>query len=212
MKLPDTIGSPDGPTVEGASAELLRELLRELDKSLEKARFPVRRLLNPGTSEERVRVSLANLGLVAPDELVTWFAWHDGRDRSEKARYFVPGFSLWPLTEVIASYEDPDYEPHGIEEWEWDPRWLHFAGPNVGLAMRCDGNPADPPLVRNVASDSEFGTQPNQTSRQVVSLCAPVTWWIDSLRHGWYQWQSDVGRWHSDETQQSPIRALRGMS
>jgi hypothetical protein len=212
MKLPDTIGSPDGPTVEGASAELLGELLRELDRELEKAGFPVSRFLSTGTSEGRVRDSLANLGLVAPDELVAWFTWHDGREPSEQGRYFVPGFSLWSLAKVVSSYQDPDYEPHGIEEWEWDPGWLHFAGPNVGLAMRCDGDPADPPLVRNVASDSEFGTQPDQTSRQVVSLCTPVTWWIDSLQQGWYEWNSGVGRWHSDETKQSSIRALRGMS
>jgi hypothetical protein len=212
FELPATIESPDGLTVEGASAQLLSELLAELDCELVASGFPVYEFLLPGTSEARVRNSVEGLGLTAPDELVVWFTWHDGRAETEASRYFVPGFTLRTLAYVVDCYQDPAYEPFGEEEWQWDPRWLHIVGPNVGLAMRCDGDPAQPPLVRNVASDSGFGTQPHQTARQAVSMCTPVTWWIESLRNGWYRWKPDVQRWWADETFQPDIRQQMGMS
>ena len=207
MKLPITIGSPKGPTVEGAPAEMLTELLRELDESLTRAGFPVDRLLLPGSDEGSIRAAVARVGLIAPDELVAWFSWHEGSARLDAARPFVPGCTLWSLESVLSLYEK---EPLGEEEW--NPNWLQVIGPNVGIAVYCDSDAAAPPLLRSVAPDSEFGTQPNQTARQVVSLCTPVAWWLDSLANGWYEWQAQVGRWHSDRMRQSAIRAMHGLS
>jgi hypothetical protein len=66
-------------------------------------------------------------------------------------------------------------------------------------------------LVRAV--DPEFGgTQPWQTQQQVVSLCTPVTWWIDSIRRGWYQWKPELGAWDIDVEGQTVMRRIYGLS
>ena len=40
-----------------------------------------------------------------------------------------------------------------------------------------------------------------QTDYQVVSLCTPVTWWIQGLRHGWYQYDQATRAWNRDRTE-----------
>ena len=41
---------------------------------------PIGRYLRPGRSEAEISVTLGALALVPPEELVDWYAWHDGVD------------------------------------------------------------------------------------------------------------------------------------
>ncbi|MEO6116792.1 MAG: hypothetical protein ABIP33_10435 [Pseudolysinimonas sp.] len=81
-----------------------------------------------------------------------------------------------------------------------------------GLAIFCDGDPVDPPLVRGITWDREYGTQPHQTLRQAVSLCTPVAWWVDALRRGRYRWNERTNAWDVDYSKQPRIRALHAIS
>jgi hypothetical protein len=77
--LPDTIGTPRGPSVDGASAELLRELLRTLETEMRVVGVPVGKLLRPGAIRADIEREFHAWGLVAPEEAIVLFEWHDGR-------------------------------------------------------------------------------------------------------------------------------------
>ena len=72
--------------------------------------------------------------------------------------------------------------------------------------------PAASPLVRFVSDDGSTSTQDSDTEYQVVSLCTPVTWWIDSIRRGWYKWDGGSSTWTRDAQAQPRIRAMYSMS
>jgi hypothetical protein len=122
-------------------------------------------------------------------------------------------FMGWSLGECVKAYLNPKGQPKGQEDWQWDPRWLQIMGDANGLAIFCGGEPTSAPLVRGITWDRAYGTQLTQTVRQAVSLCTPVTWWIDALRHGWYRWNVSGNAWEDvDHSKQPLIRALHALS
>ncbi len=102
--------------------------------------------------------------------------------------------------------------PRGFGRWEWNPNWVHIMGDQHGLAMCCADDPESPPLVRFVSDDGYTSTQDGDTAYQVVSLCTPVTWWIDSIRRGWYRWEARSGVWTRDAQAQPLLRAIYAMT
>jgi len=213
IEIPETIGTPFGPSVEGASPALLSELLIGLEEELRKQGVPVDEYLRPGVPPAEVSAGFTECGLVAPEEAVVWFGWRDGPNRTPNSHKVMPMFLSWSLAECVAAYVDPNGHPKGDEDWQWDPAWIQIMGDANGLAISCAA-PADrAPLVRALSWDWEFGTQPLQTLNQAVSLCTPVAWWVDALQHGWYHWNSDAHAWDTpDPFGQPRIRALRGLS
>jgi hypothetical protein len=122
-------------------------------------------------------------------------------------------FMGWSLAECVHAYLDPEGLTKGSEDWQWNPDWIRIMGDANGLAICCAAPADNAPLVRGLSWTGEYGTQPTQTLRQVVSLCTPVTWWIDSLRNGWYRWNADSNAWEDvDHWKQPRIRALRALS
>jgi hypothetical protein len=213
MEIPETIGTLFGPSVEGASPELLVELLPTLEDQLRTKGIPVEEYLSPGASPAAVRAGFEECGLVAPDEAVVWFGWHDGPTRHPNSHKVMPMFLGWSLAECVAAYLDPAGHPKGHEDWQWDPAWIQIMGDANGLAISCAAAPDQAPLVRALTWDGEFGTQPSQTLSQAVSLCTPVAWWVDALQHGWYRWNPHGNAWENpDPFGQPRIRALRGLS
>jgi hypothetical protein len=209
--LPETIGSSRGLTVEGASAALLADLLVDFEAELRAHGVPVDRYLRPGATADAVRAEFASAGLVAPEEAICWFQWHDGRYEVPGSERALPVFDAWSLDYLKLDREDPNSQTRGYGRWDWNPNWIHIMGEQVGLAMSCAGEPAEPPLVRMVAAGLA-GTQDDDTESQVVSLCTPVTWWIDSIRRGWYVWDRSAGAWSRDDAAQPLIRAIYGLT
>ncbi len=201
MELPATIETPRGPSVVGASPELLRELLHHYERVLAEIGYPVE-LFRPPLKPAEIRSRINKLGLTAPDELVTWYSWHDG---SEAGPWLTPQFGFAPLTYAEYSYRSASL---GSERWEWNPGWLHVMAPNVGLGVACDGPNEQPPMVAHVSPD-EGGSQPSQSDGWVLSLCTPVTWWLEAIESGAYTY--DGGRWEVDRTLlplEDPLRHL----
>jgi len=211
--LPATIGTAVGPSVEGASPTLLSELLMEMETELRRQGVPVDEYLRPPAPISVVRAGFEECGLDPPLEALAWFGWHDGPTRAPNSHKVMPMFLGWSLAESVRAYLDPKGQPKGREDWQWDPRWLQIMGDGNGLAIFCGDAPDKAPLVRGITVDREYGTQPSQTLRQVVSLCTPVTWWIDALRHGWYRWNKHANAWEDVDTSlQPPMRAVHALS
>jgi hypothetical protein len=213
ISLPETIGTSHGPSVDGASAVLLTELLSILESELRRQGIPVDDYLRPGAPEADVLAGFEKCGLEAPDEAVAWFDWHDGPVRSPESHKVMPMFMGWSLDETVRGYLNPKGAPKGFEEWHWNPSWIQIMGDANGLAIRCEADRTASPLVRGLTWDGTHGTQGEQSLRQVVSLCTPVTWWIDSLQHGWYRWNAAGNAWENvDHSKQPLIRALHALS
>ncbi|MEO6116793.1 MAG: hypothetical protein ABIP33_10440 [Pseudolysinimonas sp.] len=195
MKLPETIQTPVGPSVVGASAHLLAELLIAFEESLREQGLPVDDYLRPGASPDDVRAIFDRFNLVAPDEVVTWFGWHDGRRPIRESYLTLPMFQAWSLEDVdLNRRARARVQPFGLTKEDWDPSWVQIMGDHNGLAVRCSGGPPDVPLVRALEKASP-NTLADYTATQVVSLCAPVTWWIEGLRSGRYVWHPDANAW-----------------
>jgi hypothetical protein len=198
-------------SVEGASAPLLRDLLRELDREVRRCGVPLKRLVKPGASRVDILAEFAENGLVAPDEALALFEWHDGRYEVPGAWSAYPVFPLRSL-EYLAGERKFGWRDRGFGEWDWNPNWVRIMGDQHGLAICCADAPNSPPLVRFVSDDGSTSTQEGRTEYQVVSLCTPVTWWIDSIRRGWYGWNSSSETWSRDMRAQPVVRAIYSMT
>jgi hypothetical protein len=210
--LPETIGTPRGPSVEGASPALLAGLLDEFETELVRVGVPVDDFLRPGAHTDFVREVFDRNGLVAPDEAVVWFSWHDGPTRVPGGNQPLPLFDTWSLDEADDRRHSDGAQQMGSGPDDWDPNWFQIIGPNAGIAIDCSEPPQRPALVRALSHTREMGTQREQTLQQVVSLCTPVTWWIEAIREGWYEWFPELNGWEYDSMAQPSIRRLRGLS
>ena len=198
--LPETLITEDGPTVVGAGPDLLRRLLTELERELAAQAVPVDLLL-PGVDGGEVRRSLQKAGRDAPDEIVVWFEWHNGvrPDADGDYVHVLPRFDLWSLRTVVET--EPDL-PYGKEDWEWDPDWVQLAGDHNGLIYKGKRDPALPALIRAM---DPIATAAHNAQQQAVSLCTPVTWWIDELRKGWIRWDSSLNHWDKSRWAEIPL-------
>jgi hypothetical protein len=209
QSLPDTIGSSRGPSVAGASPQLLRELLQLLETEMRTAGAPVASLLRPGATRSDIQREFHAWGLVAPEEAIVLLQWHDGR-YDPGGWWGLPVFPAWSLEYLAAARRRRGRTPEGFGEWEWNPNWMHIMGDGFGLAMCCADEPESAPLIR--FHDGSTGTQEWQTETQVVSLCTPVTWWIDSIRRGWYWWDKSTQEWKRNTRAQPLYRTIYQMS
>ena len=212
-ELPLIVETPEGPMAEDSSAELLSRLLIEFEVELRKQGVPVDRYLQPGAPPEVVRASFAAAGLVAPDEVVAWFGWHDGRVllQDDPAQYVLPNFEFQSLQMTFA-WRDKWIPEWGTDEWQWHPEWTPISTGHPQFTVKADGDPAHPPLVRCIDPELGWGTQPNYTDHQVVSLCTPVTWWIEFLRNGEYQWVPEHRKWERGTSKEDSLRGRRTRS
>jgi len=183
-------------TVEGASATLLGELLLEFEVELRKQNPSIDELLRPPASSKAVHEAFAQMGLIPPDEAVVLFGWHDGCIGTGEGESALPARFLLSLKAVTMLFNSSRL---GHGEWDWNPKWAQVMGSKYGLAMSCADVPDRSPLVRSV--EDSAGTADWQTDYQVVSLCTPVTWWIDCMRRGWYKYDQSTHSWNRDRTE-----------
>lgn len=88
--LPETIGTSVGPSVDGASADLLSDLLVALEQELRLQGVPVDDYLRPGALPPEVRAAFDECDLDAPLEALAWFGWHDGPTRVANSHKVMP--------------------------------------------------------------------------------------------------------------------------
>jgi hypothetical protein len=124
--------------------------------------------------------------------------WHNGVTLMPKWARAFPTYQFYSINIVEDGYGHAGGWPHGFEDWQWNPSWVQLLGDNNGLAIECRDQTDLSPRVRPLSTTGEWGTQPGNGPEQVVSLCTPVTWWIESLRANEYRWQSDARGWDWD--------------
>lgn len=186
MILPiETVPTIDGLTVFGANPRLLAKLLDALEMKLAQAGAPVQ-LLRDGLTEGDVTSRLVASGFLPTEEVLVWFAWHDGQT----------GPDLWPdhgflsLDQALARSRNA---PRGPEPWQWEGPWLPLTGSSRGLAIACEPE-QNPNRVR--AIDPEPGMMRGRFARtQVLSLCTPIAWWLEELDSGAWAWDSQKQTW-----------------
>jgi len=194
-RIPEIAMTPDGPTVEGASAELLSELLGEYQREAERhvGLFE----MPAGLAESDVRGALQYVGLACPDELVVLFGWHNGSaPNSSRPSPFdrIPPVPLryTSLQECITAYQG--WRENDAESLEAGfsggagPDWLPLAGGFATIAVRC-ANDQGAPLVKSTSADA--------SAHQVRSLCTLIAWQIQGMASGAYS-ADENGVWEAD--------------
>lgn len=205
--------TPSGPMLESASPALLAELLASYESRLKALGIPLDDWLAPGLPEKAVRTELGRVGLVAPDELVVWFGWHNGRSPNvprEVSVHALPDFPPLSLSEAVNGYvrdvlhfeapsvlpgQDPvrdEYFQFGVTQG-----WMRLIDSVYGCAIECVDSPAQVPRLRS-ANEDFFDSAP-EGFYQAVSLCTLVSWWLESIDSGAFVWDAAGGRWLVDE-------------
>ena len=216
MILPEVVRTPHGPMAGSASAGLLRELLEEFEREARSAGAPTDLWLDDGIGASEVISELADVGLIANDELITWFGWHNGiRDAatagagSRVLPFIIPA----SLDAAIHRYRDLVLDfvipPNGsIGGNPTDMRgagfgWLNLEADNYGLAVACRSEARFTPLVRRIEDD--WDDPAARGKLQVVSLCTLVTWWTQGIRNGAVVWESESHLWSEPDTAKLPL-------
>lgn len=192
MQLPETYRSELGLTVAGASPELLAELLVALSFETRRLGAPIDDALQPGVSRQYVIDRLGELGLPAPEELITLWTWRNG---TRPGMIGGQGLGLLPIESAVSIYPTDNL---GDGHFSWHPAWITVLGPG-NFSISVDTREVDhPPLVRS--TDPARGTADDEPENQVVSLCTPVTWWVLARVKGWTHWErsTGIGVWLAD--------------
>ncbi|NAZ85200.1 hypothetical protein [Kineococcus indalonis] len=131
------------------AAEQLRTALARWWAVLRGMGSPAPDNARPGLPEDEVRRRLGEVGLIAPVEVLTWFAWHDGievRQRRDGQRPPPWPFTDWDvgpnrrpfsLREALSLYTD--FVAPGVEVYNDHPGWLPLVERVNGVAVvaRC---------------------------------------------------------------------------
>jgi hypothetical protein len=205
MMTPATLETADGPTVEGAGAELLKTLLVELESEIARAGAPVGEF-EAGVPKSETRARLAQIGIEAPDEVLIWFAWHNGVSRGPdggRPSMLLPSRDFWTLDGVIRRRQGPPppwgdpYDDGPPVGW---PPWLEIIGyGRLGIAVSLQSN--EPTIIRAttptayLTGEHELEDPDAGARHQAVSLCTPVAWWIEAIQSGGLTWDNDTRLW-----------------
>ncbi len=202
MILPEVSVNADGDLIAAPSGSaVLAELLVEYEAELTRAAPEVIDLLAPGLDPDVIRSMLAEIGVVASDEVVTWFSWHDGRHfpADRWAPELHPFIYPTDLAGSIALYKA--LSPLNETVWSWKQGWLMISKGLVGLMISSDRAPDSPSLVQFCDEDNFPGMK--GTHPRAVTLCPLVTTWIQAMRSGAIVWRD--GAWSADQTKFDPI-------
>jgi hypothetical protein len=176
------------PTGAGATLVAFEQRLRAVGA-------PVAQVLAPGIPEERVREVLEPLGMDPPQELVAWYAWHDGLTTPTP---HWPGEALlmawhpYSLEQALAEYHSRD---RGEETWQWQPTWWPLAkdGGPQRVAVHCTPPQGVHATVRVV--EPAAGLFAADDVPPVTGLAQVVTWWTEAIDTGAYTFVPEAGAW-----------------
>lgn len=174
--------------------------LETLIETLTALGSPIGQYLRPGRSMTDVPTALGSLGLVPSEELLDWFARHDGPNDEEfenaDARAspleFFPGVRPLTLDEAVelcgqmrASAEELGEDARMF----WRPSWFPIlVGSGSTFAVDCEvqDSTATAAIWRSVSHPG-----PSQTGVVAASLANLVDKWVAEIRAGSVYWHAD---------------------
>jgi hypothetical protein len=180
-------------TEESPEGDQLLIQLERLEGLLRESGAGVADNLETGLPADTVRASLGEVGLEASDEVVTWFAWHNGvRDRSKPglAEVRILDAEPYSLREAI---ETRELLSPGPELWQWPVHMLPIMslnGAGSGIAIDCSRPAAKTSWVRGYATDTPWDEFP-----EIPSLAQLVTWWQRSIQEQWQVCSPERAQW-----------------
>lgn len=200
--------SARGPVTEGAGPSQLGSLLAEFEQALRQRGVPIDAWLQPGIPSDTVTSALAEVNLVPSEELLVWFGWHNGRAATtvqERATTSatIPNFVPASLEEAVRQYRESVLEfqvPASLDPelfyFGAGPGWLRLGSSLYGCAIDCSADPVLPIAIRS--ADPDFVLSAGEGLYQAVSLCTLVTWWLEGLDHGAYEWRGEQWAIHDE--------------
>jgi hypothetical protein len=186
----------------GADTSPLGQALGEFDRRLREQAAPVVPRLVPGLEPEAVRELLRQRFDAAPDELVTWFAWHNGVHYGDVARaahvVIYGGYSPISLQAGLR-----DNARWGTRGYQMRERWLPIltdGGSNL-LVVEVSANSSTRVILHPIKDPED---------RVVGESLAPVVnAWLALMEHG-LVWDPDSQRWGgSVDARSLPLELLK---
>lgn len=174
------------------------ELLRILEAELRAQGAPVVANWRPGLSEPQMNELLDPLPLRLTLEARRWWGWHDGVALPAEAlaveRELGPERDFIPLAEALDGYQDlvsmALTEAEESSELLWHPHWMPVSRFGA-IACDCSGPDDAPTPIRDV--DYHHASRPGQIVAR--SFGEMVSWWIDALHIGAWQYDASRRRW-----------------
>ncbi len=180
---------------------LTEQLLDRLSATWRAHGVPIEDALAPGRAIESFTSDDGNLHIDIPDELQTWWAWHDGGIEEGRSIFswqigphLQPMSSTWSrdwwqtmmseaATMATRTETDPDF-------W-WQEAWVPLFDPGAGtLVGDCRLGSAEVTPIRWVDWHHEERLPP-----ATDSLGQLVQWWIEAIELGIWTWDQDSGMW-----------------
>jgi hypothetical protein len=177
-------------------SDIVAELLRRLEQKLSEAGVDVGAALAPGLAEDSVRSMLQGRGMEPPEELVSWYTWHNGLT-SANPDNGEGRLLLWEPYSLNRALEEWSRQDRGDAVWQWHPTWLPIARTGGAARMAVDCTPPQGPLATVRLAEPEAGLFDETQIASVTGLHTIVQWWIDALATGAYQFDVDAKGWDS---------------
>lgn len=157
---------------------------------------------------------LEPLPLRLPLEARRWWGWHDGvalpREALAVERELGPYREFIPLAEAVKIYEsevsNAPAEAEEFPELAWGPQWIPVTRFGA-IACDCSGPDDAPTPIRDV--DYHHTSDPGQIVAR--SFGEMVSWWIDALRTGGWQYDASRREWDKHFELIPPERERTGL-
>lgn len=172
--------------------------LVRFEDELRKHKIPVIDYLRPGLSATDAQERATAVGMRLPQEVLTWFSWHDGVEIAERPPEHMLGpFQLSSLDEAIGGHRwrreqavvvGPEFEEH-----VWSRRWLPIAVQVTSRTLAVDiSGPVDAPAPVYLVDAQDF-----EESREpkCASMKAMIGLWTDAVAQGLWRWDHVERRW-----------------
>lgn len=164
--------------------------LHKLEEELDRQGAPVVGRLLPGRALSSTRAALHDAFGFAPEEIVTWFAWHDGvrGGGDQSSEVFDDNLGLYRPTSLEDALVKQLY-PAFLERIGGPALTLFSNDSDIYLAARLDAHPVTTPMFKVCFKDSQ-----DQTFQRTASLEGLIDAWLEMFDLG-LTWK---GRWPAD--------------
>lgn len=185
-----------------------QQLLDRLTATWRSHGAPIEDALAPGRTVEAFTSDDGDLHVDLPEELRTWWGWHDGgiEEDGRPVRPYMMGPVLTPLSStrsrkswqrmLVEAAEAATDEPEGTEaasrDYWWQEAWVPLFSDGAGdIVADCKLDSAGATPIRRIEWGYDDGPSPPATD----SLGQLIEWWIEAIDNGLWTFDRDRGVW-----------------
>jgi cell wall assembly regulator SMI1 len=187
------------------------KLLGSYEERLLAMGMPVAEWVRPGLTAEEIEEAVEPLGIRLPKEGRVWWEWHDGAIGRGRDRLLGPSKECLTLASAVEVYQRCRWVaeqtasawPQNDPDFLWNPAWFPVEGSQLPTVIDCSIPEDQISPVRSIDwQDVDGFFEP-----QAESLGQMVSWWIDAIDIGAWEWNQGDQRWYSHDDRLEP--ALR---